>query len=186
MRNQNLKVVISGGPGSGKTTVIEILKKMGYFCYDELSRSIIKEGKSKGLENYFLSHPKAFSEAIFEGRKKHFEQADQIDRIEKNPYIFFDRGIHDVFAYLDALGESDTLWKKKVLAYSYDLVFLLPPWEAIYTQDEERMENYEQAAYFYTYIESIYKETNIPILIIPEGSPSERTAFIIKHLSAYD
>ena len=31
-----LKIIITGGPGTGKTSIIEELKKRGYFCYDEI------------------------------------------------------------------------------------------------------------------------------------------------------
>ena len=34
------KIVISGGPGGGKTTIINSLKDMGYYCYDEISKML--------------------------------------------------------------------------------------------------------------------------------------------------
>ena len=30
------KVIITGGPGTGKTSIIKELKKRGYFCNDEI------------------------------------------------------------------------------------------------------------------------------------------------------
>ncbi len=185
MRSDNLKIVISGGPGSGKTTIIEMLKKKGYVCYEEFSRMIIQEGKQKGLENYFFSEPEAFSEVLFQGRKKHFEEAHQKVKIKNNPFIFFDRGIHDTYAYLNAVNQGNSFWKERVMAYRYDVVFLLPPWENIYVQDEERMESFKEAALFYSYIESVYKESKTKIIEVPKASPEERTTFIEKHLSAY-
>ena len=41
----NKKVVITGGPGTGKTSVIKELMGRGYKCYDEGSRGIISQIK---------------------------------------------------------------------------------------------------------------------------------------------
>ncbi|MCP3943936.1 MAG: AAA family ATPase [Desulfobacteraceae bacterium] len=42
MHKQNF-IVMTGGPGSGKTTVIEELKLRGFTCAKEIGRKIIKE-----------------------------------------------------------------------------------------------------------------------------------------------
>jgi predicted ATPase len=36
---KNKKIVISGGPGSGKTTLIDLLNKNGFDCIEELSEA---------------------------------------------------------------------------------------------------------------------------------------------------
>ena len=48
------KIVISGGPGGGKTTIINALKQLGYFCYDEISRDLIEKGIESGKQIYLL------------------------------------------------------------------------------------------------------------------------------------
>ena len=35
--------IITGGPGSGKSTVIDALGKVGFLCADEVGRQIIQE-----------------------------------------------------------------------------------------------------------------------------------------------
>ena len=50
---RNLKVVITGGPGSGKSSLIAALKKKGHLCYKEFSRQLIDDGKKRGMENFF-------------------------------------------------------------------------------------------------------------------------------------
>jgi predicted ATPase len=41
-------VVISGGPGAGKTALIEELRRRGYSCSSEVARQIIQEQMSVG------------------------------------------------------------------------------------------------------------------------------------------
>ena len=42
-----MKCVITGGPGCGKTSVLEALKKMGYEIVPEGARQIIEEQQQK-------------------------------------------------------------------------------------------------------------------------------------------
>ena len=42
--------VITGGPGVGKTTVIEGLEKRGFFVVHECAREVIKEETEKGTD----------------------------------------------------------------------------------------------------------------------------------------
>ena len=43
-------VVILGGPGTGKSTIIEGLKAMGHCCYPEISRQVTIEAQQKGID----------------------------------------------------------------------------------------------------------------------------------------
>ena len=45
------RIVITGAPGSGKTSLIKSLKLDGYTCIDEFSRKIFKEGINHGIKN---------------------------------------------------------------------------------------------------------------------------------------
>ena len=39
------KIVITGGPGSGKTSLIDFLEENGYQCQHEISRQVTLEAK---------------------------------------------------------------------------------------------------------------------------------------------
>ena len=95
-------VVIIGGPGSGKTTIIDGLSTKGYCCYPEISREVTMEAKKQGIEQLFLENPLLFSELLLEGRKTQFQNA----LTEPHQVVFLDRGIPDVLAYMNYIGDS--------------------------------------------------------------------------------
>src|SRR5689334_383100 len=45
----NLRFVITGGPGTGKTTILHALAARGYICAAESARAIIRERLASGL-----------------------------------------------------------------------------------------------------------------------------------------
>jgi len=96
------KIVIAGGPGTGKTTIINELKKRGFICYDEISREITLQARKDGIEQLFLTEPLLFSEKLLEGRTKQFNDAAK----EPEAVVFLDRGLPDVIAYMDYIGDK--------------------------------------------------------------------------------
>lgn len=95
-------IVIIGGPGTGKTTIIDGLVQNGYCCYPEISRQVTAQAQQQGIEQLFLENPLLFSELLLEGRKKQFLDAHQ----EPHNIVFLDRGIPDVLAYMHYIGDS--------------------------------------------------------------------------------
>lgn len=66
------KIALIGGPGTGKTTLINALKTKGYSCMEEISRQVTLEAQEKGIEQLFLEDPLMFSEQLLIGRQKQF------------------------------------------------------------------------------------------------------------------
>ena len=62
------KIIITGGPGTGKTSLIEELRKNDFKCFDEISREITLKYRKKGIEQLFLSDPNLFSQELLNGR----------------------------------------------------------------------------------------------------------------------
>ena len=55
------KIVLIGGPGTGKTTIINELIKRDFCCMPEVSRAVILKAKKQGVEQLFLTEPLLFS-----------------------------------------------------------------------------------------------------------------------------
>jgi predicted ATPase len=172
-------VVIIGGPGTGKTTIIEGLLAKGFCCYPEISREVTLEAKKQGIEQLFLENPLLFSELLLEGRKKQFYNAQK----EPHNIVFLDRGIPDVLAYMHYIGDSypaffDLACRENI----YTKIFLLPPWEEIYESDNERYENFEQATLIYNHLTETYQKYGYHLIEVPKGTVEERISFILNQL----
>lgn len=172
-------VVIIGGPGTGKTTIIEGLLAKGFCCYPEISREVTLEVKKQGIEQLFLENPLLFSELLLEGRKKQFYNAQK----EPHDIVFLDRGIPDVLAYMHYIGDSyPAFFDLACREHIYTKIFLLPPWEEIYESDNERYENFEQATLIYNHLTETYQKYGYHLIEVPKGTVEERISFILNQL----
>jgi predicted ATPase len=172
-------VVIIGGPGTGKTTLIEALTTQGFCCYPEVSREVINEARKQGIEQLFLEKPLLFSELLLEGRRKQFESACN----EPHDVVFIDRGIPDVLAYMHYIGDSyPPFFDHACREHKYSKIFILPPWKEIYTSDEQRYETWEQAKLLYDHLSETYQKYGYELHEVPKASVRERVDFILQHL----
>lgn len=173
-------IVIIGGPGSGKTSLIEGLKENGYTCYPEISREVTLEARKQGIEQLFLEKPLLFSELLLEGRKKQYTDAVA----DASTVVFLDRGLPDVIAYMHYIGDAyPAAFDDACKDYIYNKVFYLPPWEEIYTADEARYETYEQAVLIAGHLQETYKSYGYTLTEVPKDTVSNRILFILEHLS---
>lgn len=173
------KVVITGGPGTGKSTLIDELGSRGYHCMPEISREITEMARKNGIEQLFLKNPMLFSEMLLEGRENQYKKASSIE----TKLVFFDRGIPDVHAYMNYISiDYPEIYIEKSKLYRYDTVFIMPPWEEIYITDKERYENFEQSLAIYNHLRKTYHALNYKLIEVPLGDIALRTDFILDRL----
>jgi predicted ATPase len=170
------RIVITGGPGTGKTSIINELIKRNHICLEEISRQVTLEAQKKGIEQLFLTEPLLFSDMLLEGRHKQFAEALEFD----TPFTFLDRGIPDVVAYMDYLGtEYPERFVEACENHKYDYVFILAPWQEIYTSDNERYENFDQAIEIHHKLVDTYSKYGYELNDVPFDSIEKRTDFIL-------
>jgi len=171
------KIVLTGAPGTGKSTVINELVKRSYFCMHEISRDVTIEAQKNGTDQLFLTEPLLFSDMLLKGRTEQYQKA-----IEKEvDLVFFDRGIPDVHAYLNYISmEYPDRYIEISRKHRYDYVFLMPPWEDIYVQDNERYESFQQALAIHNHLLNTYKALNYNVIQVPTGTVEDRTDYILK------
>ena len=169
-------IVLIGGPGTGKSTLINELVARGYCCYPEISRQVTLEAQQRGIEQLFLEQPLLFSEMLLEGRIKQFENALE----EPESVVFIDRGIPDVVAYMDYIGDVyPTHFTKACEDFKYSKTFILPPWEEIYESDTERYENFEQALTIQKHLVETYKKYGYDLIEVPKDTVENRILYIL-------
>lgn len=174
------KILLIGGPGTGKTSVLNEFKILKYECFSEVSREIILNAKEKGIDQLFTSKPLLFSELVLEGREKQYVKAMKSNA----EIIFFDRGIPDIHAYLDYFKTKyPPIFKEKSTQYIYDKIFHFSPWKEIHKKDNERYESFEETSKIDVYLKKAYLDLGYTLIDVPFGSLKERTEFILNSLS---
>lgn len=180
------KIVITGGPGTGKTSIINALKARNFHCFDEIIRALTLEIKKevdaaahKSNPIAFANDPLDFNTRLLKGRIEQFKLADTLS----HKLNFFDRGIPDVLAYMDYFNQDyNDFFTNACKNHLYSTVFLLPPWEAIYKTDNERFETFEEAIKLHEHLITVYKKIGYHIIEVPFGHVEERTSYIINHI----
>jgi len=176
------KVVITGGPGTGKTAIITHLKAQRFMCYDEISRDVTLQARKNGVEQLFLTEPLLFSQKLLDGRKQQFLDATQSDE----DLIFLDRGLPDILAYLDYKGDN---YPKHFIEachkHRYNFVFVLAPWQNIFTSDSERYESFEDAIKIHHHLLKTYDRFGYQLIDVPFGSVKSRGNFILDSLNLH-
>ena len=171
------RIVITGGPGTGKSSIITELLKRGYTCLEEISRQVILDARKDGIDQLFLKDPLLFSKLLLEGRKKQYLEA--LDY--KDPLVFMDRGLPDVLAYMDFIGDTyPSDFKEICKTHVYDYVFILEPWQEIFTQDNERYESFEQAVKIHHHLLETYQKYDYNLLDVPFDSVESRANHILE------
>jgi predicted ATPase len=171
--------VITGGPGSGKSTLLDGLQARGFAQSREAGRGIIQDQVAIGGRGVPWIDPAAFAELMLCWEMRSYRLAQGLSGT-----VFFDRGVLDVVGYvrLMKLPVPDYM-EKAARTFRYNRrVFLAPPWQDIFTQDEERKQDFAEAVRTYESMVTTYRDYSYELLEIPRAPVHERVDFVLRSI----
>ena len=168
--------VITGGPSSGKTTTVNILRERGYITTMEHARHFIDTQRLKG-------------KTIEEVRKNQLEfqlcvlemQIEQENEIAPHVQVFLDRAIPDALAYYRFLKlTEDNKLTEALKTVSYKKIFIMDYLPL--KNDYARTENVAAQKKIHALITAVYESLPFPIVHVPVLPAEDRVDFILKNL----
>jgi predicted ATPase len=170
-------IVVTGGPGGGKTTLISALGRLGFPTAPEGGRAIICEQAAIGGPALPWADTLLFFETIMTWDMRSYREAQATD----GP-VFFDRGIPDMAGGYAMLGqEVPAHVRAAIAAFRYHpVVFLAPPWREIYTTDTERKQSFAEAERTCKAMAAAYTQAGYELIQLPFVPLAERLRFVLE------
>lgn len=174
--SSRLRSAITGGPGTGKSTLLAALAGAGIATFAEVARNILK---APGGMDMRAEHPADFAEAMLVAERSAWDAAPVGASV-------YDRGFPDIVGFL-RLGsqpvprELDSCCRE--LRYDGP-VFRAPPWREIYSSDAERIQNWEEAVASDAAVIAAWKHYGYRPINLPLAPVSARVAVVMEHLDA--
>lgn len=169
--------IITGGPGSGKTTLIEMLARRGFARTVEAGRSILMDQMAIGGNAVHWGDQRVFAELMLQHEMRSYHMAET-----KEGPVLFDRGIPELAFYfkLCGLGDAPEHFNRAVEVFPYNrTVFVAPPWPEIYANDKERKQDFAEAIRSYELCVEAYEHWGYDLVELPKASVDARAAFVM-------
>ncbi|BAB48837.1 AAA family ATPase [Mesorhizobium japonicum] len=168
--------VLTGGPGSGKTTLIAALRRAGFATSVVAGRGIVRDQSSIGGTALPWSDRTLFAELMLSWEMRSYQNA-----VEQKGPVFFDRGVPETLGYLRLSGlpvADHVSTAAKRFRYN-PRVFIAPPWPDIFAQDEERKQTPDEAKCTYHALAEIYTELGYELVPLPLAPVETRLRFVL-------
>ena len=171
--------VLSGGPGSGKTTLIEALGRRGLATTAEAGRAIIRDQTAIGGPATHQNDPALFAEIMLAFDMQSYRLA-----LDKEGPVFFDRGVTELAGYHRMMGmPAPAHFRTAAERFRYNpKVFIAPPWPEIFANDGERKQSFREAVTTHDACVRIYAEFGYEIVPLAKASVEERLRFVVTEI----
>jgi predicted ATPase len=168
--------VVTGGPGSGKSTLIEALKEHGICTMPEAGRAIIQDQVAIAGEALPWSDRLAFAELMLSWEMRSYRAA-----LRLTDPVIFDRGVPDVIGYLRWCGLAiPAHMSRAAQMFRYHRrAFIAPPWAEIFALDTERKQTFEEAQATYDAMIETYSALGYSLIPLPLDLVQKRVDLVL-------
>ena len=169
--------IITGGPGGGKTSLLESLAGQGFVIVPETARQIIRERLRNGLTP--RPDPHEFARQIFET-----DLVNYTSHMNEMQIRFFDRSFLDsaLMLFQDDRNYFESIVDHLITRRYNRKVFIAPPWKEIYRNDSERDQTFEEAVCIYEKLYPWYENNGYQLIVLPNESLETRMKFVLDHV----
>lgn len=174
--------VLTGGPGAGKTSIIERLAARGFPTVAESGRDILRQQAAIGGNSVHWGDAVTYRELMLSRGMTDYERMLG----ETAGPVFFDRGVTELVGYCRLIGVpvADHVRRAAEL-YRYNaVVFVAPPWPEIYANDALRKQDMAEAVRSWELAVEVYQEFGYRTVEVPRLPVMERVAFVLKQADA--
>ena len=170
-------VILSGCSGGGKSSVLEELARRGHRTVEEPGRRIVAEEAARdGAALPWVDL------AAFARRACDIALRDREAAMDAPSWVFFDRGLIDAAAALEAATQEPVLAPLARTHRYHHRVFLTPPWPEIYVNDAARQHDLAAAREEYERLLRTYPALGYEVDILPFTSIAARADHILSRL----
>lgn len=175
------KVVLTGGPCSGKSEMAEVLKSRGYCIVPETALEIIYDEVKKEKPILPWTDMPLFMNKVIP------RQIEKENELDGNQVFLLDRSLWDSKAYCSFYGIESPELDRALISSHYDLVLFLEMlprefWNKT-PSGKPRGQTYENGQKVHQKIYEIYQGTGIPLIKIPFLPIKERADIIESYLT---
>ncbi|MGC4045116.1 MAG: AAA family ATPase [Armatimonas sp.] len=174
------RVILSGCSGGGKSTLLRELAQRGYIVWPEPGRLVVQEQLNIGGDGVPWENALLFTELCAQKAIEFYDAAAKLD----GP-IFFDRSPFDNYFGLKRHDMPIPVSVENAVTHCryHRMVFVTPPWEEIFVNDNERRHSFAEAVAEYEGLLEGYAGLGFQVVVLPRITVAERADFIEAQLS---
>ncbi len=166
------RLILTGAPGTGKSTLLAALAAAGWATSPEVSRAIIREQQAQGGRLTPWQDLAGFLTVCATRMKSNRERATA------NGVTIYDRAEPDLAAYARWGGAVSPLAPPRAGTWYEAEVLYAPLWPEIFTHDAQRCQTWADAVALDRCLRDVYRELGYTLRELPRVSVSERLAWV--------
>lgn len=168
------KHVLTGGPGIGKTTILNLMALRGITVVSEAARYVIEIEQAQDGDALPWKDNSKFQQRVMDRQL-------ELESDLGGDIAFLDRGLVDGHGYCNHFGTATPEGLIELSIGRYEKVFLLDQLPN-YKNDESRLEDFEEATKIHEAIADAYISLGYDVIRVPVLPPEDRVEFILNRI----